>query len=178
MVQIIPKQQDKLPLWMDILFFLSLGACILSLGAFLFLQNAQRNAEKILAQVSEDLAKERSSEFISLEANLKQVKGKMQNFTTLFEERENPLLTLAMVESTAHPQTFFKTMSMDTKTNEIQLEGIAQTFPAVEEQLIVFRNTPGILSVDLTNLGFSQSLQISYQIRLSVDQKLLSSQPQ
>ncbi|MDO8470435.1 MAG: hypothetical protein Q7S63_00465 [bacterium] len=176
MVQIIPKQEEDRPLWVDILFFLSLGSVVLCVGAFFFLQSAQGSAREKVAVLDASLAKERNADFLSLEAETKGLKRKVQDFTTLFQERENPLVPLAVLESATHPKTFFKTLSLDLETNSMEMEGRAETFRAVEEQLAIFRTIKGVTSVELSNLGFSSEGDISYQVRISFSQELFSSE--
>lgn len=166
MVQIIPRAEEERPVWMNILFFLSIGSLFLSAAAFFILSNLQGEAEQEIAVLDASLAKEQSQEFLSTEKDLKALKAKMQDFTTLFQGRENPLVPLALLESHTHPKTFFKTLSFDAKTGEMQLDGVAETFQAVEEQLVIFRQMKGVGSVDLANLGFSSGGDITYQVHL------------
>ncbi len=164
MVQIIPRAEEERPLWMDIVFFLSIGFLILSVAAFFVLSSFQRKAEKEIAALNAFLAKEQSKEFLSTEKELKALKQKVQDFTGLFQGRDNPLASLAQLESHTHPKTFFTTLSVDVKTGEMQLDGVAETFQAVEEQLVIFRQMEGVSSVDLANLGFSTGGEITYQV--------------
>lgn len=164
MVHIIPRAEEERPLWMDIVFFFSIGSLILSIAAFFVLSSFQGKVEKEIAALDVSLAKEQSKEFLSTEQELKGLKRKIEDFTALFQDRENPLDSLVQLESHTHPKTFFKTMSLDVKTSEMQLDGAAKTFQVVEEQLAIFRQMKGVSSVDLTNLGLSAGGEITYQV--------------
>lgn len=166
MIDIIPKLEERGPAWHDAAFFLSLGILFISLVAFFIIQQVQAKTASLAQAVQYELAQTKTPETLALEKELKTLKPKIETFSQLLRDRRDASALLTFLEANTHPKTFFKTFSADLKTGEMRLEGIADSFATVEEQLTIFRRQASVTKVDLTGLELSGK-NVAYGLTLS-----------
>jgi len=86
MIEIIPKPAKKLPLWQDILFYISIALLLVTILSYFILAHFLKNSEKVLQDLDQRLAWEKTAEELSLEKEVISWQKKTEDFKKLIKE--------------------------------------------------------------------------------------------
>lgn len=148
---------------MAILVYLGL---IFGYQPFLSNQIAQKDQE--ISQRAASVSKEDQDKFI-------QIYSKIINIKSLIDNHVFSANALSMLEKVTHPKVYFTGLSMKTMDREMELDGVAESFSAISEQLEIFAQTKGIERYSLTQSQLSGDVvQFKVSLKLSKDLLLLT----
>ena len=152
MVEIIPKTPQKSPLFMRVLFSLSLGVFLASVGGFVLLFFLESRAQSKIEEAEMLLAEEKTPLQVQLEQEVFAARTRLEDFAGLLKERKNFLPLFSFLEIVVHPDVTFVSMSVDAESHTLQLKGIAESFSVLDEQFVVFKERKEPSSLSLTSL--------------------------
>ena len=168
MVEIIPKPAKKVPLWQNILLYLSIVVLIGAVGAFFFLGYLMGESQKVLKEKEKTLAQGKTKERQELEEKILQTKAKFDNFAPLIEKHKISSEFFAFLEEIVHPQVWINKLELDIQKTEVKISGEAEK-TALGQQLLIFQGNEKILKTDLSNLKTKEGEEVSFDILLSFD---------
>ena len=172
MIEIIPKPAQKLPLWQNILFYFSIAVLIASFLSYFVLDNFLKNSQKILQELGETLAGEKTSSQLLLEGEVFNYQKKIADFSQLLQSHLFTSKTLGLLERSSHPKIWFSQYNLDSTKGILILSGEAEDFSVLGQQLLIFKKEPLIKGLDLSNISIGRKGRVDFTLNLSLDPQL------
>ncbi len=152
MVEIIPKRVAKLPLWLGILFYVSITILLVSVLALFFLSLFQKRASQTLQNLEAVISQKKPSQEL-LEKEVFSCQEKINDFSVLVAEHQVPLNFFSFLEKLCHPQVQFTELSLNSEELRAGLSGNAESFQTLGQQILIFKKAPEIKSVHLSKIS-------------------------
>lgn len=171
-IEVIPKPKTRKITWSTgllmfcLVVFLGLGGSLLYFYFSIknFQQEIEINAGKIRALETSN--KPLREELLAYEQ-------KINNFATLLSGHKKIENIFAFLEEKCHPQVRFKTFDWNSKSAELLVSAQAETFVALEQQIIILRAESLITKLSLSGLSLSKEGEINFSLRLTFDPQIL-----
>jgi len=172
MIEIIPKPAQKLPLWQNILFYFSIAVLIASFLSYFVLDNFIKNSQKILQELGETLAREKTGSQLLLEEEVFNYQKKIADFSQLLQSHLFTSKTLGLLERNSHPKIWFSQYNLDSTKGILALSGEAEDFSVLGQQLLIFKKEPFIKGLDLSTISIGRKGRVDFTLNLSLDPHL------
>jgi len=172
MIEIIPKPAQKLPLWQNILFYFSIAVLIASFLSYFVLDNFIKNSQKILQELGETLAREKTGSQLLLEEEVFNYQKKIADFSQLLQNHLFTSKTLGLLERNSHPKIWFSQYNLDSTKGILALSGEAEDFSVLGQQLLIFKKEPFIKGLDLSNISVGRKGRVEFTLNLSLAPQL------
>ena len=166
MVEIIPKTPQKPPLFIKILFALSIGVFIFSVGGFVVLFFLESRTQNKVQEIKIFLQTKKTQEEVQLEQDVRVIQTRLKDFATLLGLKKDMLPVFSFLETVVHPQVTFLSMNIDTNRYTLVLQGTAESFFALDEQFVVFQAREEPDSISLTDLQVRQQGGVNFQMEI------------
>ena len=166
MVEIIPKSPQSSPLFMKALFALSIGVFAVSVGGFAVLLFLESRTQTKVEEAERLLGTEKTKEEAQLEHNVFVTQTRLKDFATLVQLKKDILPVFFFLEAVVHPDVTFLAMNVDSVRQNMQLQGIAESFSVLDEQLAVFQAREELSSLSLTNLKLGEHGGVDFQMEI------------
>ena len=166
MIDIIPKVSQSPPLLVRIFFILSIGVFLVSVGGFVLLFFLELGIQQRIVEIEDTLGAEKTQEQTQLEQEVSVVRTRLEDFTTLVRQRKDVLPAFSFLETVVHPDVTFLAMSIDSVRHNMQLQGSAESFFALDVQLVVLQARSEPSSLSLTNLNIGIQSGVDFQIEI------------
>lgn len=169
MVEIIPKPAQKLPLWQNILFYLSISLLAASLLSFFLFERSLRGAESSLKNLEETLTREKTPQEASLEKEILTWQKKVKNFSRLFSQHLYPSEAFEAVEGISHPEVWLKQVSLDSSEAKVTVSGETESFTTLSQQLLLLEREPKVKNFTLAALSIGRRGKVDFTLNISFD---------
>jgi len=172
-IEIIPKPESKIQEKGNIFFVISLVVLVsfASVYFYLFLTSQKKSEELITKQDQLDQLKI-SENFTKKEKAVSVVKEKIDNFNDLFKAHNSILGFFDFLEKNTHIRvmwensSFSKTMEEAGQSYNLSLSANADSFITLAQQIIVLKNRPEILSMELSSLSMEEKGKVGFSIEI------------
>lgn len=171
-IEIIPKPKIEVPAREDILFVLSLVLLILSLGAFFGLNYYQKKNSKTLRDLEEILTREKTKEEITLEQKVLEIKEKIEKISLLLPSHKKSSNFFSFLERVTHPKVFFGDLELKPEKGRVELQGKAEDFRILGQQLSIFKKEELIENTNLLRASIGEEGGIEFSINLSLKSEI------
>lgn len=181
MVEIIPKPPEKIPLWQNLILFISLAILIIAILAYFGLGFWQKKADQKIKELDGKIAAFKTKERLDLESDLKKTKKKIDDFNFLFERHKISSNFFQFLEKVSHPKIQFSDFKLDLKDGKIDLSGQTESFVTLGQQAIIFQQASEkakeilgqeILKTDLSKFSIGKEGKIDFTFNLSFGPKV------
>lgn len=169
MVEIIPKSTEKIPLWREILFYLSIILLLITISSYFILDHRLKNSEKVLANLRERLALEKTAEEIALEKEISSWQKKIEDFGKLIREHIFSSNFYTFLERVCHPQVFFSKSELIPANGKAILDGQAENFIVLSQQISILKSKKEIKNLNLSKVEIGKEGKINFTLNLSLD---------
>lgn len=112
------------------------------------------------------LRAEKTQEEAQLEHDVLVVRTRLKDFTTLVQLKKDVLPVFSFLETVVHPEVTFLSMNVDANRHSMQLRGTAESFSALDEQLVVLQAREEPSSLSLTNLKLGGQGGVDFQMEV------------
>jgi hypothetical protein len=173
MPEIIPREYKEKSFDFS---FLSLLAVILFLASFLsyflfyFLTSS---SEKKIRELEQKREESKTQEQLKLEEEIKLYRRKLKDVEILLKEHSFSSRFFELLEKTVHPQIVFKKSSLDTISQKAILEGLADNFYVLGQQIMIFEKEPLISKTHLSNLTISNDGKVNFSLEILFNPQFL-----
>jgi len=167
-MEIIPKEAQKVPRWLDFLFYFSLGLLIFIFIAYFIINHSLKTSQKTLDDLESSLSKD-VSEKSELKKEILTYQKKIKDFSVLLSVHLKASNIFVFMEEQCHPKVWFNNFNLDTKEGKVFLLGEAQDFESLGQQLIILRNEKLIKNVELASVSMKKEGKITFNLSLSFD---------
>lgn len=166
MVEIIPKQRQEYPFFIQILFFGSIALLPAAVGAFFLLLSLEGKTKTALEKVEELLAQGKTAQEVSLETAIFRYRDKFNDFSSFVEDKHDVRPVFAFLERYTHPQVVFTTFTVEPSIQTVQLVGATTTFRTLQEQMAIFQNRQELTGLNLANIVLGEKGQVVFQLEM------------
>jgi len=172
MIEIIPKPAKKLPLWQDILFYLSIALLLVTILSYFILAHFLKNSEKVLQDLDQRLAWEKTAEELSLEKEVISWQKKIEVFKKLIKEHIKSSSFFDFLEKTTHPGVFFSKVDLKPIESKAILYGQTKNFYFLSQQISILKLKEEIKDLNLSSVSIGKEGKVDFTLNLSLDPQL------
>jgi len=170
MIEIIPKPAQKLPLWLNILFYFSIGLLLATILTYFILGRSLKKSDISLKNLEETIShQEKTSEEISLEREVSDYQKKIKDFSLLFFQHRYCSKFFDFIEKNCHPKIWFSQFSLNSKQAEANLSGEAENFTVIGQQFLIFKSSPLVKNINLAQISIGRAGRVNFSLDLSLD---------
>ena len=134
------------------------------LGFYVHLTNLENKTELLLIGLEEILIKEKTSEEWQLEKEILARQKKIKDFAPLFASHRSAQNFFNLLEENCHPRVWFSGIYLNLQEFELNLSGDAETFQALEQQILIFQGVDDISEVNLSNISIGKDKEINFAL--------------
>lgn len=156
MVDIIPKQETIYSSWQKVAWYGSLVLTVFGAAAFAFLFLADNSAKSKLQETKADLTREETAEEASLEASIFGTQKRIEDYSSLRNQRKDLLKVFEFIESITLPETSFGQLGFDSKDAKVVMPGTSKNFKTLAQQFEVLKQSKDISGLNLFNISVGQ----------------------
>ena len=169
MVQVIPKQfhQEKSKIG-QVLALLSLVLIGLVLAGYFILKSQTAKMNSSLKDVNDQLSNVQTQKDINLKNEIFEYQRKIKDINFLLSKRKRAGDFLNFLSSFVHPNLYFTELSLDMDKGEANLEGISSDFPAIAQQVDIFKKQEFIQKVELMDVSLEEENGVKFTLELSL----------
>jgi hypothetical protein len=171
-IEIIPKEAAKLPLWQNILFYVSIAVLLAVILCYGILYKLGEKASITLKERENLYEQNKTPEILSLESEILDYKNKISAFSNLISQHKFSSTFFQFLEKITHPKVVFLEMDFNVKDNKITLFGQTDSFLTLGQQIMIFKQQNMIKNVQLSNIGISKEGKVEFNIDITLDAKL------
>ena len=160
--------------WMDVIFYFVISSLIATaLIWVIFLVkdgmiNKQIDATKTaLLTVGTQLQKSQESDVISYQK-------KINDFTNLLKSHEFASHVFNFMQAQTMPNVWFKQISLDERSNSVQLSGESDSMDAFSRQVATFERNTYVKNIASLNSSLGGSARVGFNISLQMDKNIFS----
>lgn len=170
MVEIIPKPPKKRPLWQEILFYLGITLVIIVIASFFGLGSLNKKAQKEIQALKEQISTVKTSEEINLKKDLFEKEKKINDFAALLTARQKNSNLFPFLEKICHPKVQFLGLDLTRVTGgyQVSIPGQAESFEALHQQLLIFKQEPKILDMQLSGITVGKEGRVNFSFNLTL----------
>jgi hypothetical protein len=173
-IQIIPKEAAKLPLWQNILFYLSMAVVLATLLSYGIFTQLTKNSETILKEKEKLFEANKTPETLSLEQGILNYKNKIDAFAVLLSNHKLSSQFFSFLERITHPRVFYAEMTLDVKNNKVTFLGQTESFRTLGQQMSVLRNEEMVTAAQLSDININKEGRVEFSLVISLNPKVFS----
>lgn len=171
-IEIIPKEAAKLPLWQNILLYISIALVLACISSYFVLTYFIKKSDLIFQDLEKALTEARTPQQIALEEEILDYQEKIEDFSSLLLNHKKSSNFFDFLEEIIHPKVFFSEASLNIMGNQVELTGQAESFRVLGEQLLIFRNAKFIKNLSLPEVRIGKEGKIEFNFNISLNPNL------
>ena len=169
MIEIIPKPAAKLPLWQNILFYISIAVLLAVFLSYFIFDHFLKTSFQTLENLEETLAREKTPAEIALEEETFGYQKKIRDFSSLIKSHLFASNFFAFFEKVSHPKVWFSQISLNPGEGRVALLGQAENFSVLGQQILILKQEPLIKNLDLVSLSIGKRGRVDFTLNLFLD---------
>jgi len=176
-IEIIPKPKIKgkpkieiAPL--DLLYYLVIFLLCLTFLSYLGMLFLSQSLQKELADLKTAIAQKESKEAKLLEQRILNTKEKIDTFFTLFSSYKKSTALFNFLKENCHKKVFFSKVDLNVPENKLLLSGRAESFRALQEQMLIFQKEALVKDALLTDISIGEEGGVDFNLTLIFDPKV------
>lgn len=174
-IEVIPKEAKKLPLWQNILFYFSIALALSFILGYFVLAHFIEKAEISLQNLEETIEQAKTPQQIALENEVLNYKKKIDDLALLISNHKIGSNFFDFLEKITHPKVFFSEINLDIKNGSLNLEGQTESFEALGQQILIFKEEEKIKNFKLSETRIGKEGRIEFSLRISLDPRIFLS---
>jgi hypothetical protein len=172
-MEIIPKQSQRMPEWLNIVFYLSLILLICSVIGFFILNHSLNKAKESLKSINEKIANQTTTERVILEEEVLSQKDKIDSFSLLLDNHFNNSNVFEYFQKLCHPKVSFSQFVLNSRSGTINAAGETQSFITLGQQLMIYQKDPLTKNVDISQITMDRLGRVGFSLILSFNPAIL-----
>jgi len=78
------------------------------------------------------------------------------------------------IQESTHPKVWFSAVEVNRNENQATLGGSAENFQALGQQFLIFKNSPLIKNISLSNIIIGKNGRVEFSLRLRFDPQIFT----
>lgn len=174
--QKLEKQKSKNPL---LTIFLIVGTVLLVLasGGYFYLMQLTKEANVKLSDIGQTITQKRNDDVKAMEKNILAWDQKIKDYNILFNSHIAASNVFNLLEKDTHPNVLWGSIDFTTadlsKTDAVKLNGTADNFSVLQQQIFILNGEGFIKKVNLTAVSINKEGKIDFNLQLALDTGIL-----
>lgn len=173
MVDIIPKEAPKLPVWLNVVFYILFILFVATIVSLFLLNSSLNKSLKSFEELESILAEGDTEEEINLEKDILASQKRLQNFSFLANQHLSISKSFTTIESFTHPEVQFLDFDLNSRTGALSLRGETESFKTLGQQMLILKDKELVTSHQLDTASINKDGKIDFSLSITLSQKLL-----
>jgi len=169
MIEIIPRKAAPLPFWLKILFYILIALLLAIILSYFILGHFQKESLATFQTLEEEIAQEKTPQKTAKEQEILSYHKKINNFSRILERHLIASKFFSLLEKNSHPRIWFSKVNVSPGEQLAVVSGRAETFPALGQQLQIFKKEAFIKDVTLSKISLGERGEIEFTLNFSFD---------
>jgi len=169
-IEIAKKSKLKGPLWLYILMIAGIVLALGVAGTYFYFSKVGKDISQQIKEIDQALKK--TPEEKELENTLLSKEKKIEDFQELLSKHKKVLNVFSFFQEKTHPRTWFSEFDFSGKEKTVSLSGTADSFTAIGQQILVFREEELLKNVKLSGLSMGEEGEIEFSLQLTLDPQI------
>lgn len=178
MIQLLPKKKIGIPRRQKFLFYFSLILLTILISIYLVFIRLDKGVGRKIQETNELISQTEKPEEIKSEQEVKKYEKKLKNFSLILEKHSYPSRVFPLLEKDTLDKVYFTGFNLDSETLNLDLNGVANDFQTLGQQIIIFGRDPLIRGVSLKNIFIVSLGMVKFSLRISLSPKSIMIQTQ
>ena len=174
MIDIIPKIEQRPPIWLSILLYLSIILLLASVAGIFSFRYLKNKAETSLLGIEQQISSAKTSRE-TLEQEVLRYKQKIDDFSLLLNTHKAALNFFPFLEKTCHPKTQFTELTLSVNDTRAGLSGITESFEALEQQINILEKQEQVKEVYLARISMAKEGGADFVLNIALNPSLFKS---
>ena len=171
-IEITPKQKLRTPAWATAILVVVLVLIAGLVASYLYLEAVTRGLVKSIGETETALKEIPTEEQKALEDELLLYEAKITNFGRLLAQHKETVNIFDFLEEVTHPRVWFSEFNFDSERQLITLSGGAESFVAVEQQILMLKEEPSLKNIILSEISMGEEGGIAFSLVLTIDPQI------
>lgn len=163
-----PKVEEKPSWWVGFFFYLAIIFLVGTLIGYSLIAYLSKSSSEALKNLEDKISSRMTSEEKRKESDVLSWHRKIEDYKLIFNHHQVSSKNFDLLEKLTHPQVRFTSFDLDSASQNLKLEGVAQNFQALAEQILIFRNDNLIDKADLSAVSLAKEGNIEFELNLLV----------
>jgi len=175
-IEIIPKPKTEAGIktsLFKVLYYLTILLFLLIVAGYFGLIFLSKSSRERLQRIEEMIAQKETPETAALEEEILKAKEKTEIFAVLLNSHRRTSNLFNFLKENCHREVFFSKVDFDIEGSRITLWGIAKSFQALGEQILIFKEQNLIRKVELANISLQKEGGVGFKLILIFDASIL-----
>ena len=173
MPEIIPRDYKERRIDFSFLSLIAFILFLISFSSYFLFYFLTTQAEREIRRLEQQREERKTEEQLKLEEEIKLYRRKLKDVEFLLKEHYFTSRFFDLLEKTVHPQVVFTKSSLDTTSNKAMLEGLADNFYVLGQQIMIFEKEPSISKTTISNLTISKEGKVSFNLEILFNAQFL-----
>jgi len=175
-VKIIPRPKPKVPVWLNLLLWLSVIILVGVIFSLFYLQNQISSLKEKEKSLEVQIAQFGTKEQKDLEAEIESISSKIKDFADLLRGHKITSEFFELLKSSCHPKVQFTSLDLDAENNRINLTGRAEDFQVLGEQVLIFGESKDIEDIKVSNISLSKEGKVEFKLSFALSPEFFAQQ--
>lgn len=169
-IEIVPKKETKLQLWVIIVFIVSLIGIIVLVAGYFYLGQLIKELAAKRENIEKSLIKTPAEK--ALEDKLLLTEKKINDFTGLLSNHHNIVNIFTILEKSTHPKVWFSSFSFNRNGDLVDLKGEAESFVILGQQIYILKSQPLFKNINLSDVSMGEKKKINFSLQITIDPQI------
>jgi len=164
MVEIIPKAKPKMPVWQEILFYLSILAVLAVIGGYFGLDYFNKEALQESADLSQQISSAKTPEDDVLKNEIFGKAKKVNDFSIIINNHQITSKLFPFLGEICHPKVQFLSLSF-SKAEEgysVKIPAQAEGYKALHQQILILMGNKTIKNLEISGISMAKEGGVSF----------------
>ena len=164
----------KKGLFSDILFYISISLLISAILCYFVFLAKISSQQKTINQIDLSMSTIGTDAQKQKESLIFNYQGKINDFSSLLQNRKSSLNILSLLEQDTMPKVWFNRFNMSEKDRSVVLSGEAESMEVLSRQVMVFESNNSISKIDVLSSTLGDSGRVSFNLNVVLDSKVFA----
>jgi len=172
MAGIIPKPIKKTSRLYRSLPYIAFGLAVAVVLAYIALLYFGNQASKTANALEEKIAQVGTKDEKVVEAQVLLDKQRIDDFSKLFANHQEPSKFFKFLEENCHPKIWFNKLELNLKDSQAVLTGETSNFETLGQQIAVFQDRALVKNIEISDLSIGKGGWVDFTFSLSLDPEI------
>lgn len=167
-IELAPKIEERKFLVLNILFYFTLALILVTIFNYFMFLHFERKNSKNIENLDSQIISMKTQERKEAEQKLLNYQKKIDTFSQLLKNHKYLLTFFDYIEDISHPRVYFREFSLEMKESKVMLSGVADSFQALGQQILMFKKADFIENVNLSGIVIGEEGGAEFSIDFSL----------
>jgi len=170
MVEIIPKAKPKMPMWQEVLFYLSILTAVIMIGGYFGLNHFNKEVLQESADLSQQISDAKTPEESALRSEIFEKSKKVNDFANIINDHQITSKLFPFLGKICHPKVQFLSLNFSKVENgySVEIPAQAESYKALHQQILILMGNKTIENLEISGISMAREGGISFNFSLTI----------